>query len=85
MIIQNLNDDALGYLRIMGEVRIEGNALWLCNFVVDPTDIITELIERGFLIREFNLEKLSLEEYFFKLFGMQGPHYRATLHKWGTN
>ncbi len=73
MVIQNLNDDALGYLRTMGEVRVEGNTIWLSNFVVDPTQISTELIKRGFLIREFSLEKSSLEEYFFKLVGAQGP------------
>jgi ABC-2 type transport system ATP-binding protein len=73
MVIQNLNDDALGYLRTMGQVRIEGNTVWLSDFVVDPTQISTELIKRGFLIREFNLEKSSLEEYFFKLVGVQGP------------
>lgn len=70
MIIQNLNDDALGYLRSLGEVRTEGNTLRLSKYTVDPTQISTELIKRGFLIREFNLEKWSLEEYFFKLVGV---------------
>jgi ABC-2 type transport system ATP-binding protein len=75
MVIQNLNDDALGYLGTMGEVRYSLNdkTVWLSKFVVDPTEISTELIKRGFLIREFNLEKSSLEEYFFKLVGAQGP------------
>ena len=69
VVIQNLNDDALGYLRTLGEVRVEGNTVWLSNFMVDPTQISTELIKRGFLIREFNLERSNLEEYFFKLVG----------------
>jgi ABC-2 type transport system ATP-binding protein len=69
IVIQNLNDDALGYLRTLGEVRIEGNTIWLSNFLVDPTQISTELIKRGFLIREFNVERSNLEEYFFKLIG----------------
>jgi hypothetical protein len=60
----------LGYLRTMGEVRVEGNTIWLSNFTVDPTQISTELIKRGFLIREFNVEKSNLEEYFFKLVGV---------------
>ncbi|MCL5067741.1 MAG: ABC transporter ATP-binding protein [Thaumarchaeota archaeon] len=70
IVIQNLNDDALGYLRTMGEVRTEVSTVWLSNFDVDPTQISTELIKRGFLIREFNLEKSSLEDYFFKLVGV---------------
>jgi ABC-2 type transport system ATP-binding protein len=70
IVIQNLNDDALGYLRTLGEVRIDGNTIWLSNFVVDPTQVSTELIKRGFLIREFNVEKSNLEEYFFKLVGV---------------
>jgi ABC-2 type transport system ATP-binding protein len=69
IVIQNLNDDALGYLRTLGEVRIEGNTIWLSNFVTDPAQISTELIKRGFLIREFNVERSNLEEYFFKLVG----------------
>src|SRR5579875_343879 len=70
IVIQNLNDDALGYLRTLGEVRIEGNTIWLSNFIIDPTQVSTELIKRGFLIREFNVERSNLEEYFFKLVGV---------------
>ncbi|MGI0079767.1 MAG: ABC transporter ATP-binding protein [Nitrososphaerales archaeon] len=70
IVIQNLNDDALGYLRTLGEVRIEGNTIWLSSFVTDPTQISTELIKRGFLIREFSVERSNLEEYFFKLVGV---------------
>jgi ABC-2 type transport system ATP-binding protein len=72
VVIQNLNDDALGYLRSLGEVRVEQNTVWLSNFTTDPTQISTELIKRGFQIREFNLEKSNLEEYFFKLVGVSG-------------
>ncbi|MGI0084358.1 MAG: ABC transporter ATP-binding protein [Nitrososphaerales archaeon] len=67
IVIQNLNDDALGYLRTLGEVKVESNTVTLSNFSVDPTQVNSELIKRGFLIREFSFEKTSLEEYFFKL------------------
>jgi ABC-2 type transport system ATP-binding protein len=70
MVIQNMNDSALIYLRTLGEVRLDGNTVLLSGFTVDPTQISTELIRRGFLIREFSLEKSSLEEYFFKLVGV---------------
>ncbi|MHB1908587.1 MAG: ABC transporter ATP-binding protein [Nitrososphaerales archaeon] len=72
MVVSNLGDDALGYLKTLGQVKVEGSTIWLSDFKVDPTQISTELIKRGFLIREFSLEKSSLEEYFFKLVGVQG-------------
>jgi ABC-2 type transport system ATP-binding protein len=70
MVIPNLNGDALGYLRTLGEVRVEGNIVWLANFHDDPAQVNSELIKRGSLINEFQLEKSSLEEYFFKLVGL---------------
>ena len=70
MVIPNLNEDALNYLRTLGEVRLEGKDLvWLSGFVSDPTVISAELVKRGFLLREFAFEKSNLEEYFFKLVG----------------
>jgi ABC-2 type transport system ATP-binding protein len=71
IVIQNLNDNGLAYLKTLGEVRMEaGNTVYLSNFSVDPTLVSTELIKRGFLIREFSLERSNLEEYFFKLVGV---------------
>ena len=70
IVIQNLREDALVYLKTLGDVKTEGSTVWLSNFAVDPTQISTELIKKGFLIREFNLEKSSLEEYFFNLVGV---------------
>ena len=70
LVVTNLNDDALGYLRTLGDVRSEGSAVWLSNFSVDPTQISTELIKRGFLLREFSLQKSNLEDYFFNCVGV---------------
>jgi len=70
MVIPNLNEDALTFLRILGEVKVEGkDSVSLSGFVLDPTVISSELIKRGFLLREFTFEKSNLEEYFFKLVG----------------
>jgi ABC-2 type transport system ATP-binding protein len=70
IVIQNLNDDGLGYLRTLGEVKIDGNNVWLSDFVADPAQVNSELIKRGFLVREFNIQKSNLEDYFFKLVGV---------------
>lgn len=74
IVIPNLNNDALHYLGTLGQVKTEGNTVWLSDFGVDPTQISTELVKRGLLIREFILEKSSLEEYFFKLVGATGTN-----------
>jgi ABC-2 type transport system ATP-binding protein len=68
IVIQNVSADALNYLQSMGEARVKDrNTVFLSNFAADPTQISTELIKRGFLVREFSLEKSNLEGYFFKL------------------
>jgi ABC-2 type transport system ATP-binding protein len=72
IVIQNLNDGALAYLRTKGNVTVgDQNVLLLSNFSADPTEISTELIRLGYLIREFSIQKSNLEDYFFKLVGMQ--------------
>lgn len=71
IVVQNLNDHILWYLRTLGEVKVEGkDTVILSNFSVDPTQVNAELIKMGFLIREFSFERSSLEEYFFKLVGV---------------
>ena len=77
MVIQNFNDDALGYLKTLGSLSIEGESVYLSNFVTDPALISTELIKRGFMLREFSLEKSSLEDYFFKLVGVKPSEGKA--------
>jgi ABC-2 type transport system ATP-binding protein len=71
IVIENLNDDALVYLRSLGQAKLEGkDTVFLSDFIVDPALVNVELVKRGFLIREFSFEKSSLEEYFFKLVGV---------------
>jgi ABC-2 type transport system ATP-binding protein len=69
IVIQNMSPDALNYLKTKGEVNSDANTVFLSNFAADPTEISTELIKRGFLIREFSIQKSNLEDYFFKLVG----------------
>jgi ABC-2 type transport system ATP-binding protein len=73
IVIQNLNEGALIYLRTRGNVSLgEQNTVWLSSFSADPTEISTELIRQGYLIREFSIQKSNLEDYFFKLVGVAG-------------
>jgi ABC-2 type transport system ATP-binding protein len=70
IVFQNPREDAYDYLRTRGELKVgDQNTVWLSNFSGDPSEISTELIKRGFFIREFSLEKSNLEDYFFKLVG----------------
>jgi ABC-2 type transport system ATP-binding protein len=60
---------AIDYLETVGSVRFDDseNIIWLSDYREDPSVINAELIKRGILIREFNLERLSLEDYFLSL------------------
>lgn len=73
IVIKNLNEGALEYLRTLGEVSVvqdRKDTVILSKFTVDPTQISTELVRRGYLIGEFTLGRSSLEEYFFKIVGV---------------
>jgi ABC-2 type transport system ATP-binding protein len=73
IVIQNLGEGAIAYLRTRGSVTVaDQNTIFLSGFTVDPTEISTELIRQGSLVREFSIQKSSLEDYFFKLVGMPG-------------
>jgi ABC-2 type transport system ATP-binding protein len=70
MTIPNLDEKGQEYLRTLGEVTVDDKqSITLSGFTVDPSAISAELMKRGFLLREFSLEKSDLEEYFFKLVG----------------
>jgi ABC-2 type transport system ATP-binding protein len=70
--IQNLDDNAVGYMESLGDVRVSGKTIVLSNFTEDPSVINSGLVAKGFLVSEFSLQKTSLEEYFFKLVGGEG-------------
>jgi ABC-2 type transport system ATP-binding protein len=69
MVVPNLNEAGLNYLRTLGSVNVESGSVTLSGFGGDPSVVSAELMRRGFLLREFSLEKTSLEEYFFRLVG----------------
>ncbi len=67
LVVSNMNDDALVYLKTMGDVRVEGSVIVLSNFHGDSSIVNAELVKRGVAVREFSFEKSSLEDYFTKL------------------
>lgn len=69
LVIGNLSEDTLAYLRTLGTVRVEGNVVILSNFQGDSSQVNFELVKRGIQVKEFSYEKSSLEDYFFKLVG----------------
>lgn len=69
LVVSNMTDDGLNYLKTQGDVRVEGNIITLSNFRGDSSLVNAELVRRGVAVREFSFEKSSLEEYFFKLIG----------------
>jgi ABC-2 type transport system ATP-binding protein len=70
IVIPNLDERCLDYLRSLGEVKADDKfVVVLSGFDVDPAMINSELVKRGYLISEFSLEKSDLEEYFFRIIG----------------
>ena len=67
LVVSNMNDNALAYLKTTGDVRVEGSVIELSNFRGDSSLVNAELVKRGVAVREFSFERSSLEEYFFKL------------------
>lgn len=68
VVISNMNDDALAYLKTLGSVTVDGDAVYLSG-AVDPTKLNSELVARGFKVAELGLRKEGLEEYFLNLIG----------------
>lgn len=69
IVLQNANDDALSYLKTLGPVELQGNAIVLSGFSGDSSQVNAELVKRGFLVKEISHDKTGLEQYFFDLIG----------------
>ena len=67
IVLQNTNDDALSYLKSLGPVEVQGNALVLSDFSGESSQVNAELVKRGFLVKEISHDKTGLEQYFFDL------------------
>jgi hypothetical protein len=68
IILQTASDDAISYLKTLGgTVQVQGNEIILSDFRGDPSQVNTELVKKGFPVREIKFEKTGLEQYFFDL------------------
>ncbi len=63
-----VNDDALGYLKGLGDVRVDGNAVFL-KAQVDTAKLNADLVKMGLQVTELAVQKEGLEEYFLNLIG----------------
>jgi ABC-2 type transport system ATP-binding protein len=68
IVIKNLDDQALSYLRTLGDVRTEGSAVLLASDA-EPSQVNAELLKRGYQVSEFAQQKEGLEDYFLNLIG----------------
>jgi ABC-2 type transport system ATP-binding protein len=64
---QNITDDVVSYLKTLGTVQVDGNAIVLSDFQGDSSQVNTELVKRGLQVREIKHEKTGLEQYFFDI------------------
>ncbi len=68
MVIGNMKDDTLSYLKSLGNVKIDGNTVYLSG-AVDATRLNADLVARGVQVAELGVQKEGLEEYFLSLIG----------------
>ncbi len=68
MVIRNVDEKALAYLRGLGELRSEGGALFLSS-QTDAARLNSDLVRRGYEVTEFAVQREGLEEYFLNLVG----------------
>ena len=68
IVLQAVTDDAVNYLKTVGgAVEVQGNTVLISDFSGDSSQINSELVKRGFPVREITHEKVGLEQYFFDL------------------
>lgn len=60
--------DALDYLKQFGEIRVDGNVVFL-RAAVDASKLNTDLVKMGLNVSELTIQKEGLEEYFLDLIG----------------
>ncbi len=69
IVVTNLDDRALTYLKELGDLRVEGNAVFLVSKNTDTARVNSDLLRMGYQVSEISQQKEGLEEYFLKLIG----------------
>ena len=72
IVVQNMGDKAVAYLKTLGQVAVDGNVAVVKGYGGEPMAVSMELTKMGFTVTEFGRVNESLEEYFFKLIGRNG-------------
>jgi len=65
--IPNLDSAGLAYLTGLGQIARAGDALELTGRGVDVGQLNRDLVSRGYVVTELQVEATSLEEYFLRL------------------
>lgn len=71
IVIENLDDGALQYLRTIGEVSAQGQMVRIAGSRSEASEINAELVRRGYKVAQMVQEGTGLEESFFKLINQQ--------------
>jgi ABC-2 type transport system ATP-binding protein len=69
IVIANLDDRALVYLRGLGEVRTDGNTVFVTSKTADGSRINSDLLKMGYQVEELTRQNEGLEKYFLDLIG----------------
>jgi ABC-2 type transport system ATP-binding protein len=65
LTISNLDDAGVELLRTFGDVRREGNTVWVSRLKVDPGEVNAELVRRNYRVESLGYESQNLEQAFF--------------------
>jgi ABC-2 type transport system ATP-binding protein len=69
VVIDNLDDNAISFLKGKGDVSLEGNTVHLSWKGGDAAQLNSDLLRMGYKVSEFSFQKEGLEEYFLRLIG----------------
>ena len=72
VVMDRVDQRAVEYLKTLGEVTVDGNRVAVKGFSGDPGGVSTQLAKMGYSVSEFARVNESLEDYFFRLIGMEG-------------
>jgi ABC-2 type transport system ATP-binding protein len=67
VVVPNLDEKALNFMRGLGDLRVEGNTAFLIAKGLSTTRVNTELQKMGYEVSEISQQKEGLEEYFLHL------------------
>ena len=72
LVVPGLDERALSYLKGLGDIRVEGETVFITGTDAEPAEVNAQLSKMGYSVSELGKHKQGLEDYFMKLIGEGG-------------